>query len=136
MSTSDSHKELPEANVRRPLDPKHLAQGRKLAEKYQAVIWFEDGEYYGRGMELPWTFEDGATPEECFKKLRVAMADTVAFMLEQGQRPPVPASESARTAQVNIRLTPREKSLLEDAAVACGFHGVSDYVRDRALSGA
>jgi uncharacterized protein (DUF1778 family) len=62
------------------------------------------------------------------------MAETVAFMLSRGETPPVPAGEARRTAQVNIRITPQEKSLLEQVALSHGYHGVSDYVRDRVLS--
>lgn len=134
MSTSNSRKKPRNSHVNKPLDAKHLEAGRKLAARYQAVIWFEDGEYYGRGLELPWTFEDGRTPDECFAKLRDAMAETVAFMLDRGERPPSPANESRRTAQINIRITPQEKSLLEQVAHAHGYNGVSDYLRDRALS--
>ena len=105
-----------------------------MAERYQSVIWFENGEYYGRGLELPWTFEDGKTPDECFTKLREALAQTVAFMLDQGQTPPSPVGEARRTAQVNIRITTQEKCLLEQVARAQGYHGISDYIRDRALS--
>ena len=138
MSTSSSrkkpHNDVIE-DIPRTLAPEHLAAGRKLAEKYQAVIWFEDGEYYGRGLELPWTFEDGKSPAECFAKLREAMTHTVAFMLECGERPPTPATEAKRTAQVNIRVSPQEKAILEEAATSRGFNGVSDYIRERALSG-
>lgn len=130
---SSRRKPRKKQDLHRPLSAEHLEQGRKLAERYQAIIWMEDGEYFGRGLELPWTFEDGKSPEECFAKLREAMAHTVAFMLEQGQRPPVPASEAQRTAQINIRVTPQEKDILEQAAKSRGYHGISDYLRDVAL---
>lgn len=55
-------------------------------------------------------------------------------MLDNGQNPPVPVGDVRRTAQVNIRIATQEKSLLEQPARAHGYHGVSDYLRDRALS--
>ena len=134
MSTTNSRPKRPKNDLHQPLDPKHLERGRTLAARYQAVIWLENGEYYGRGLELPWTFEDGKTADECFAKLRDAMAETVAFMLDNGQNPPAPVGEARRTAQVNIRITTQEKSLLEQVARSHGYHGVSDYVRDRVLS--
>ena len=54
-------------------------------------------------------------------------------MLECGQRPPVPASAKKRTLQVNVRLTPEEKSLLSNASAILGFSGLSDFIRNSAL---
>lgn len=134
MSTSSSRARHRKARLHRPLDPARMAEGRKLAQRYQIVIWNEDGQFFGRGLELPYTFEDAPTAEECITKLREAMAETVELMLEMGQQPPVPLLEADRTAQVNIRVTPQEKSILEHAAKAHGFNGVSEYVRSRALA--
>ena len=44
-------------------------------------------------------------------------------MLEQGQRPPSPARQGARTQQVNVRLTADEKAVLESTAKSRGFKG-------------
>ena len=54
---------------------------------------------------------------------------------EQGETPPPPAGEGARTEQVNIRFSAEERLALETAARQQGFRGVSDYVRAAALSG-
>jgi len=118
---------------RRRLDPALLERARKIAESYQVVMWFEDGEWYGRGLELPLTMDDGKTPDECMAKMRAAMASTVAVMLEDGLAVPPPASDNIRNEQVNLRVTSYEKLRLEAAA---GADGISDFVRTAALAAA
>jgi predicted RNase H-like HicB family nuclease len=105
----------------------------ELTQRYQIVVWFEDGEYYGRGFEMPGAMGDGKTPDECVKNTRQGILAAVATMLEAGESPPPPASDGARTEQINVRLTPREKIQLEAAAAEQGYRGVSDYVRAVAL---
>ena len=133
---SVKQKKRGKAYLSRPFDPKILAQAREIANEYQIVLHYEDGEYYGQGLELPGAMDDGKTPDECVANTREAMVVLVAYMLEEGQTPPSPASEQLRTEQVNIRLTIREKFLMEESARAKGFRGISDYVRALALSGA
>lgn len=99
------------------------------------MIRFEDGAYYGRSLEMPGAMDDGKTPDECVRKAREAMTVAVAVMLESGQTPPLPALEGRRTQQVNIRLSPEERVLIEESARARGFRGISDYMRSLALSG-
>src|SRR4051812_41316546 len=99
--------------VDRPFAPAILAQARKVVERYQVVMWFEDGEWYGRGLELPLTMDDGKTPDECMAKVRAALVTTVAVMLEDGMAIPPAAVENVRTEQVNLRVSVEEKSLLE-----------------------
>jgi predicted RNase H-like HicB family nuclease len=111
-----------------------LDRARRIADAYQVVMWFEDGEYYGRGVELPGTFADGKTPDQCMRNTREAFVATVATMLEDGLAPPPAASEGTRTEQVNVRLTAEEKVTLEAAARRNGFRGVSDFVRSAALA--
>jgi predicted RNase H-like HicB family nuclease len=117
----------------RPFDPAVLAKARKIAADYEIVMWFEDGEWYGRGLELTHTYGDGKTPAACIASVREGLVVTVATMLEDGERPPVPARAGERTEQVNIRLTASEKALLENRSRAGGFRGVSDYVRAAAM---
>ena len=122
--------------VDRAFDSEILDRARKIAAEYQIVIRKEDGEYYGRGLELPGTMDDGTTPEECIANVTDAMVGTVAYMLEQGETPPAPASRKGRTVQVNVRMTAEEKLQIEEAAKESGFDGLSDYIRASALAGA
>ena len=113
-----------------------MAAARQVAEQYQVILTQEEGEWYGRGLELPHVFADGQTPAECLANTRQALESAVAYMLEQEQRPPAPAREGVRTEQVNVRLTAEEKILLETAGRRKGFTGLSDFVRSAALESA
>ena len=123
------------ADPARPFDPAVLKRAREIAAEYEIVMWFEDGEWYGHGLELPHTYGDGKTPAACIASVREGLVATVATMLEDGERPPAAARAGERTEQVNIRLTAAEKTLLENRSRAGGFRGVSDYVRAAALVG-
>src|SRR5689334_4274436 len=116
-----------------PFAPDVLRRARILADRYQIVVSMENGEYYGRGLELPYVMDDGATPQECVTNTRQALVATVATMLEQGQTPPSPASDEKRDQQINIRLSTMEKAALEEAARQAGYSGVSEFVRAAAL---
>jgi predicted RNase H-like HicB family nuclease len=111
-----------------------LKQARAIADKYQIILQFEDGEYYGRGLEMPYVMNDGKTPDACVQSTRESLAVAVATLLEAGDVPPAPASEGKRTEQVNVRLTPEEKLLLQEASRSKGFRGLGDFVRSAALS--
>jgi predicted RNase H-like HicB family nuclease len=117
----------------RPFAPPILRKAREIADSYQIILHVKDGEYYGRGLELPHVMNDGKTPDECVEKTRDILTTAVAHMLEKGQTPPSPASANQRSEQVNIRLTQEEKLLLEEAARGKGFRGVSDFVRSVSL---
>lgn len=119
--------------IDRPFDPAILRRAREIASTYQIVIHFEDGEYYGRGLEMPHVMNDGKTPDECVEKTRDILTTAVAYMLEKGRTPPAPASEAFRTEQVNIRLTAMEKLLVEQVAHRQGFRGMSDFIRNSVL---
>ena len=123
----------PKSDPARPFDPSVLAEAKKIAADYEIVMWFEDGEWYGRGLELPHTYGDGKTPAACIASVREGLVATVATMLEDGERPPAPGRGAERTEQVNIRLTAAEKALLENRSRAGGFRGISDYVRASVL---
>lgn len=139
---SKSSSRSPKPRAARPLDPARpfppsiLAKARTLAAKYQFVLWTEDGEWYGRGVELPHAMNDGKTPEACIANVRDTFVTLVAFLLEQGQTPPPPAWAKVRTEQVNIRLTAEERLALETAAKRIGSDGISDFVRNAALAAA
>jgi predicted RNase H-like HicB family nuclease len=120
--------------VVRPFGRTVLKQARAIADKYQIILQFEDGEYYGRGLEMPYVMNDGKTPDACVRATRESLSVAVATLLEAGDVPPAPASAGKRTEQVNVRLSPEEKLLLEEAARSKGFRGLGDFVRSTALS--
>ena len=62
-----------------------------IAERFQIVLMFEDGEWYGRGLELPLVMADGKTPDECVAATREALMGVASLMLEKGRRPPPPS---------------------------------------------
>lgn len=105
----------------------------KTASEYQIILSCEEGEWYGRGLELPNVFGDGETADECVKSTREALTAAVAFLLETGKTPPAPAQQGLRTQQVNVRLTAEEKALLESRAHNRGFTGLSDFIRAVAI---
>ena len=111
-----------------------ITKAKGLVGQYQIILDFEDGQWYGRGLELPNVFGEGRTPQQCVKNTREALTAAVASMIEVGQTPPAPAKQGARTKQVNIRLTPDEKALLEASAKSKGFRGISDLMRAAALA--
>src|SRR5437867_3617931 len=102
--------------IDRPFTPEVIRRAREIARRYQVVIQEEHGEYYGRGLEMPGVMNDGKTPAECLKATRESLVTAVAYLLESGKAPPAPASENRRSEQINIRLTPEERVLLEEAA--------------------
>jgi predicted RNase H-like HicB family nuclease len=118
----------------RPFTPSIIKRAIEIVSRYRTQIWFEDGEYYGRGVELPNAMSDGKTPEQCIRNTREAMITAVATMLEDGETPPPPASEGVRNEQVNVRLTAEERLALETAAQQHGFRGLSDFIRNAALA--
>src|SRR5665213_849690 len=87
----------------RPFDAEILKRAAKIAAQYKILIWFEDGEYYGHGLEIPGAMNDGKSPDECITNVRETLTTAVAVMLEDGEVPPPPASDERRTEQVNIR---------------------------------
>jgi len=119
--------------IDRPFDPEILRRARKIAQSYQIVVELEEGHYYGRGYEMPNVMDDGKTAEACISNTRDALLTAVAYLLETGRKPPLPASENKRSEQINIRLTPDERVRLEEGARNLGFRGVSDFVRASVL---
>jgi predicted RNase H-like HicB family nuclease len=120
----------------RPFAADVRQQAERLVAEYQIILSSEDGDWYGRGLELPHVFGDGPTPEKCIESTREALAAAVSYMLEQGQSPPAPASQGKRTTQVNVRLTADEKVILEGTARRKGFEGLSDFLRASAMESA
>ena len=122
-----------ERSVYRPFPPALLAKAKKIAGRYQVILACEDGHWYGRGLELPSVHGDGKTVKQCVENTREAFVGWIAYLLEEGQRPPTPAREGARAAQANIRMTTEEKALLETTAKRKGFTGLSDFLRAAAM---
>jgi predicted RNase H-like HicB family nuclease len=120
--------------IDRPFESALLKRAVEIASAYQIILQFEDGEYYGRGLEMPLVMNDGKTPDECVRATRESLISAVATLLEKGEQPPAPASEAKRSEQVNVRLTVEEKLLLDEAARRRGFKGLGDFVRTTALA--
>lgn len=137
MNTSKKSKTTSKAkmkNLDKPFDKDILAKAEKRAQEYHIVL--EQNAklgFIGSCVELPNVYTDGKTAEECYGNMQQALTVAVGTMLECGQRPPVPASAKKRTLQVNVRLTPEEKSLLSNASSILGFSGLSDFIRNSAL---
>lgn len=91
---------------------------------------------YGRGLELPNILGDGRSVGQCVENTQEALAGYVAYLLEEGQKPPSPSREGTRTQQVNVRLTAEEKLILESTAKRKGFQGLSDFIRAAAVESA
>jgi predicted RNase H-like HicB family nuclease len=136
MATTKTRKSIVKKEaIDRPFAADVLRQARDIASGYQVVVRFdqEEGEYYGRGLELPNVMGDGKTPGACVASTRAALIAMTAFMLERGQRVPPPAANGQRGEQVNVRLTADEKLRLEGAARRKGYKSLSDFVRAAAM---
>jgi len=87
----------------------------------------------GHGLELPGARGDGKTPQAAVADTREAMTGMIAYMLEQGENPPEPSREGKRSVQINVRVTPEEKAVLESRSRSRGFRGLSDFIRASVL---
>jgi len=134
--SAKSKKSVKGRGIDRPFSPKVLARAREIARQYQVILSCEEGHWYGRGLELPHVYGDGKTVNQCIKNTREALCGAVAYLLEEGRRFPTPARQGNRTQQVNVRMTPEEKLLLETAAKRKGFTGLSDFIRAAAVESA
>jgi predicted RNase H-like HicB family nuclease len=123
--------------IDRPFERQVLTRAERIAAEYQILMWQEDGEYYGRGLEMPHVIGDGPTPDQCMRNTRNILKTAVAVMLEDGQAPPIPARPSAehRSQRITLRFSREEKLRLELLARERGFVGVADYLRACALAG-
>jgi len=121
-------------NLRSPFAAKVLASAKRIARAYDLILRCEDGEWFGHALEYPEAMGDGKTVDACVRATRQALTVAVATMLEAGQSPPPPARAGHRSAQVNVRLTPEEKAVLESRAKAKGFRGLSDFIRTAVLT--
>jgi predicted RNase H-like HicB family nuclease len=118
----------------RPFDRAVLAKARAVAYRYKIIVEFENGDWYGHGLEMPTVFGDGKTVGGAVADTRQALVTAVAYLLEKGRTPPAPAREGHRSVQVNVRLSPEEKAILDSRAKATGFRGLSDFIRASVLT--
>jgi predicted RNase H-like HicB family nuclease len=84
--------------IGRPFAENIVRRARAIVADYQIVIRSENKEWYGRGLELPHVYGDGATPAECIENTRDALTAAVGYLLEQGKPYPSPAKHVKRTA--------------------------------------
>ncbi len=113
----------------RPFDPALLCKAKALAANCEIILWQEEGRFYGHGLEFPHVYGDGDTAEKAVEGVREAMVAATAYMLEVGDRPPVPAQEQTRNVQVNIRMNAEEKEIITPRAKQKGFRSISGYMR-------
>jgi predicted RNase H-like HicB family nuclease len=133
-SKSSSKKKPKKLAIDRPFDPAILKRAREIAETYQYIVHFEDGDFYARALEVSGAMNHGATREEAIENGIDITTSLLAYMLEKGEIPPPPASDERRDEQVNVRLTRLEKVLLEEAARVRGYRGISDFMRAATLA--
>jgi predicted RNase H-like HicB family nuclease len=121
----------------RPFDPAIIRRAKQIAAQYRIVLEPDaDVGFLGNVIELPLVWGDGKTADACVRHTREGAIAVVAFMLERGEMPPMTSREEQRTEQINIRVTPSEKRVLEEAARAKGFRGIADFVRSTTLTSA
>ena len=131
---SSPKKKLP---IDRPFAPAILAEAELLAPQFSLVLQPEpEGGVGATVLEMPNVYGFGDTVNDCVRETRELLVTMLAYMLETGEAIPSPGAESKRTEQVNVRLTALEKLRLEDESRRAGFRGLSDYIRNRALSAA
>jgi predicted RNase H-like HicB family nuclease len=84
--------------IDRPFDPAILERAIAAVEHYRVTMWFEDGEFYAFGVELPGAGGDGPTPDACMAAAREAMVAVAACMLEAGEALPVSVTQQEQAA--------------------------------------
>src|SRR2546423_795083 len=99
MSTTAKRKRPPEAHIRRPFDPRVLRRARAIADRYQLVLWQEDGRWFAHGVEEPGTFGDGRTIARCVKDTREALPATVAYLIEADEPVVTPVIDRERKSR-------------------------------------
>lgn len=116
-----------------PFDKAIMAAAERIIDAYDIVMRREEGEWVGHALEYPEAIGFGKTVQQCMGETRKSLLAGVASMLEDEDTPPIPARQNVRSEQVNLRLTPEEKAVLESRSRTKGFRGIADYVRAAAL---
>ena len=110
-----------------------LRRARSIAKRYQVILTTENGEFAGRGVEIPNARGRGHIAQECVRNTQKAMAAVVVGYLRKNRLPPISLSQTERTHKVKIRITGVEHMLLEARAHQDGYAGVEEYLRATAL---
>lgn len=134
MRTGGKRKNSFSAAIDRPFAAEVLKQARAAAKSYRLIAWQEGESFLASAVELPHVLGVGSSADAAMAEVRTLLIDSLGHDLERGIEPPPPASANRRQEQINIRLTPLERRRLEIAAEAGGYHGVSDYVREKILA--
>ena len=123
-----------EQDISRPFDTAILGKAREIAGKYRIVLEpHPDGGYIGTSLEMPGAIGRWANCRRVRETCPRSLVVGVAYLLESGQAPPVPAGEQIRNKQINIRVTESEQRRLKEAAAAKGFTDISDFMRTTLL---
>ncbi len=114
----------------RASDPAVIDRARRMAAKYRLVLEPDaSGGFKAHAIEMPRASGAGRTADKCVDNTRAAIVSAVVKMLVKGDAPPLPAGETRRVEQINIRVSPEDRILLEEAARQQGCRSVADYVR-------
>ncbi|NLW86092.1 MAG: type II toxin-antitoxin system HicB family antitoxin [Planctomycetes bacterium] len=124
---------MPHKSIINRYGKKNVETAQRLIDAYDIVMRLEEGEWVGHALEYPEAIGVGKTVQQCMDETRKSLLIGVASMLQDGLTPPIPARQGVRSEQVNLRLTPEEKAVLESRSRTKGFRGIADYVRSSAL---
>ena len=124
---------MPHKSIINRYGKKNVETAQRLIDAYDIVMRLEEGEWVGHALEYPEAIGVGKTVQQCMDETRKSLLIGVASMLQDGLTPPIPARQGVRSEQVNLRLTPEEKAVLESRSRTKVFRGIADYVRSSAL---
>ncbi|RMH28713.1 MAG: hypothetical protein D6693_03520 [Planctomycetota bacterium] len=107
-----------------------LRRAKRHAGRFGRLTLFDSisEEWVCRCVELPDAIGAGATAREAEKALTENLTVWFAYLEEQGEPWPEPAS-APRSEQVNVRLTAQERAEFEAAAKRMGLSSVADLIR-------
>jgi predicted RNase H-like HicB family nuclease len=124
---------LKNARTEDSFDGSLVDRAQAIARTYAATLKPDNsGGFVGSSVELPFVLARGRTKGECLANLEDETTHVVAMLLREGQVPPVVGGHR-RVAQINVRVSPRDKTEIESAARREGFQSISDFVRQIVL---
>ncbi len=129
--SNDSSGGSTKSRLRRAFAPKTVEEAQSLASGYTIIVEpSEELGFVGSSLELPGVLADGKTRSACVDETLIALVEVVATMLENNDVPPRPLPcFDARTEQVNIRISGREKMAMKKVVSSFGYKGISDFMR-------